>query len=201
MQDTELSDLSARLLNEDEHVLEDILHAFGPGIMTLMKRRYRGVLCEADLEDVLSIGLFRLWTARDRFDDRRGSIQVWFFRIVENTARDVLKVGWQKARQLETNTPYENVSAAAVNGSVQAAARDCSASQPEQSRLHCDLRDIIADLPEAQRFIITADSLARDDVAASDWLAQELGSNASTVRVYRKRALERIRKELKKRGH
>ena len=79
MLNTEQTDLAKRLLNDDERALEDLLCAFGPYIMALMKQRYWGVLCEQDLEDIISIGLFRLWTARERFDSTRGSIQVWFF--------------------------------------------------------------------------------------------------------------------------
>jgi DNA-directed RNA polymerase specialized sigma24 family protein len=66
---------------------------------------------------------------------------------------------------------------------------------------HSDLREILADLPEVQRRIILADALARDRVAASEYLAAELEIPAASVPVYRKRALDRIRKELRRRGH
>lgn len=199
MQITEQTELADGLLNDDESVLEGILRLSGPSVMAVMKRRYYGVLNEADLEDIMSIGLFRLWTARQRFDPLRGSVQVWFFRIVENVARDVLRLGWQKARQMEVFDEFGTMPSKCngYGGHVdRQIPRSCSAT-----KLEADLREIIGALPEAQRHIITADAMAKDDVASSEWLSEELGMPKSTVRVYRKRAMDRIRKELKQRGH
>jgi len=195
MQNTDQMDLATRLLNDDEHALEDLLHTYGPKIIIVLKQRYSGVLCEADLEDVISVGLFRLWTTRERFDASRGSLQVWFFRIVENAARDVLRLGWQKARQMEQPSDFliQPDITPPINGHAK------NLTHPTQ--LTMDLRDIIEQLPDVQRQIVQADSMSKDDVASSDWLAQELSMKPSTVRVYRKRAMNRIRKELKERGH
>ncbi len=203
MLNTEQMDIATRLLNDDESALEELLRTFGPNIMALMKQRYWGVLGEADIEDILSIALFRLWTARRRFDSSRGSIQVWFFRIVENAARDVLRLGWQKARQLETQDDFELLqsTASTINGRSKNIARRSSSGSSQPTQLTLDLREIVEHLPEVQRTIITADSIARDDVANSHWLAAELSMKPATVRVYRKRAMDRVRKELKERGH
>ena len=203
MLNTEQTDLAERLLNDDERALEDLLRTFGPNIMALMKQRYWGVLCEQDLEDIISIGLFRLWTARKRFDSTRGSIQVWFFRIVENAVRDVLRLGWQKARQLELQNDLQLQHAVTepVNGCSKHITTESQHARSPPTRLTLDLKEIIDQLPEAQRQIITADSIARDDVASSVWLAEELSMNPSTIRVYRKRAMDRIRKRLRERGH
>lgn len=199
MQITEQTELADGLLNDDESVLEGILRLSGPSVMAVMKRRYYGVLNEADLEDIMSIGLFRLWTARQRFDPLRGSVQVWFFRIVENVARDVLRLGWQKARQMEVFDEF-----GAMPSKCNGHSTHVDSPIPRSSaatRLEADLKEIIDALPKAQRHIITADAMARDDVASSEWLSEELGMPKSTVRVYRKRAMDRIRKELKQRGH
>ena len=67
--------------------------------------------------------------------------------------------------------------------------------------MHMDLREIISELPDKQRRIILADATARDDVACSKRLAVELGTSPGNVRVYRKRAMDRIRTELGRRGH
>lgn len=199
MQNTEQMDLATRLLNDDEHALEDLLRTSGPKIMGLMKQRYLGILCESDLEDVISIGLYRLWTTRERFDASRGSLQVWFFRIVENTARDVLRLGWQKARQMEqpSNFAIQPNITPPINGHT----KNITTGTSAPTQLTMDLRDIIEQLPDVQRHIVQADSMSKDDVASSDWLAEELSMKPSTIRVYRKRAMDRIRKELKERGH
>ncbi len=199
MQNTEQTDLATRLLNDDEHALGDLLRSYGPKIMVFMKQRYSGILCEADLEDVISIGLFRLWTTRERFDASRGSLQVWFFRIVENTARDVLRLGWQKARQMEQPSDFavQPDTTPPINGH----SKNVTTATSAPTQLTMDLRDIIEQLPDVQRHIVQADSISKDDVASSDWLAEELSMKPSTIRVYRKRAMDRIRRELKERGH
>jgi len=204
MQTTEQADLGQRLLDDDEQVLDDVLRAFGPMVLLVLTRRYENVLKEQDIEDVVSIGLFRLWKSRERFDYRKASLKVWFFRIVENAARDVLKHGWHKARQLEVGADTELLGIADVgrNGHIDdqgelLTAGNCAPPTNVQS----DLREIVADLPDRQRFIVMADAAARDGVAASQRLGEELGIPASSVRVYRKRAMDRIKSELTNRGH
>jgi DNA-directed RNA polymerase specialized sigma24 family protein len=120
-------------------------------------------------------------------------------RIAENAARDVLKFGWHKARRKEVSTePFRLAE--------HADPRKNGRTQTPDSRMlehprHSDLREILADLPEVQRRIILADALARDRVAASEYLAAELEIPAASVPVYRKRAMDKIRKELRRRGH
>ncbi|MEO1981192.1 MAG: hypothetical protein ABGZ24_11795, partial [Fuerstiella sp.] len=64
MQTTEQTDLAQRLLDNDEQALDDVLRQFGPMVLVVLTRRYQSVLRETDIEDVISIGLFRLWTNR-----------------------------------------------------------------------------------------------------------------------------------------
>jgi RNA polymerase sigma factor (sigma-70 family) len=206
MQTTEQADMAERLLDNDEQVLDDVLRAFGPMLLVVLTRRYRNVLREADIEDVVSIGLFRLWINRSRFDRRKASLKVWFFRIVENAARDVLRHGWHKARQLEVNSEPALLGAtdASGNGQIRRHPPDAelvSSTDKEPTNLQLDLREIVAELPDKQRFIVMADASAKEGVAASQLLGDELNVPAATVRVYRKRAMDRIRTELAKRGH
>ena len=206
MQTTEQSDLTQRLLDDDEHVLDDILRAFGPMILAVLGKRFDGILREQDLEDVLSIGLFRMWTSRRRYDGQKASLKVWLFRIVENAAKDVLRHGWHKARQLEihstaalTGTIDRTQSGNPTENGFQSTTEESAAQTPSQ--LQMDLREIISELPAEQRTIIAADSSTKDGVASSEWLAETLSLSKSSVRVYRKRAMDRIRKELAKRGY
>lgn len=187
---TDTSDLAQRLLGGDESVLRDILLQLAPAVKGVLLQRFCGVLNECDLEDVLAIGVFRLWSHRDRFDPERGSVRVWFFRIVDNAARDILKHGWHKARRMEAAFEPQQLSALPdhrTNGSAVPANGD--ANRPMIHRL----REILDTLPAAQRQIILADAQSREGKASSQDLSAELGIPAATVRVYRKRALERIR--------
>ena len=194
-------DLSARLRAGDEEVLEVVLRTHGPPILALLRQRFIGPLTAADFEDVLAAALFRLWQHRKRFDPERASLRVWLFRIAENMARDVLKHGWHKAQQLELST--EPTQLAEVTDHRRSH-RESDADEQDESSLARripseQLHQLLALLPENQRRIVLADADSRDGVVASHDLAKELGIPQSTVRVYRRRALERLRREIEQR--
>ena len=201
MELTEDTELAQRLLENDQGSLEEILRAFGAGVLALLRRRFREVLREEDLEDVLSMGLFRLWNSRHRYDPARASLRVWWFRICENSARDVLRMGWQKARTRETGPD------AALFGSVESSIGNARneavnpANDASPSAKHQDLKEVLSALPDVQRCILLADAAARNAVACSQRLGDELGIPAATVRVYRKRAMDRVKREMMLRGH
>ena len=195
------AEIAQRLLDNDQSCLSDILRSFGAGILGLLRRRFRDALREEDLEDVLSIGLFRLWNNRDRYDRERASLRVWWFRICENAARDVLRMGWQKTRARELNSE-----AALLGLSEQAVSKPDGSDEylfqrSAPAAVNHDLKDVLSELPDVQRAILLADAATRDGVACSQRLSDELGLPASTVRVYRKRAMDRVRREMVARGH
>ncbi len=194
-------DLGARLKAGEEEVLEAILRTHGPPILALLKQRFVGPLSATDFEDVLAAALFRIWQHRARFDPTKASLRVWFFRIAENLARDVLKHGWHKARQLELSTEptqfAEAIDHRRPNGERDV---DTESDRPPTLRVSPEqLRELLALLPENQRRIVLADANSHDGTVASGVLAKELGIPPSTVRVYRRRALERLRREIEER--
>lgn len=186
---TDCSGLAQRLIDGDESVLRDILRQLAPAIGGALRQRYCGVLNDSDVEDVLAMGVFRMWSSRDRFDPSRGSLRVWFFRIADNAARDILKHGWHKSRAMEAVFEPQHLSSLPDSRN--------NGHQPVNGEANREvilqLREILNSLPEAQRQIILADAQSRDGKASATDLSTELGIPASTVRVYRKRALERIR--------
>ncbi len=196
-----LPDLGAQLRSGDEAVLEVILRTHGPPILALLKQRFVGPLTATDFEDVLAAALFRIWQHRARFDAAQASLRVWFFRIAENIALDVLKHGWHKARQLELSIgPTILATVIDRRWSDRESDADSNGSPPAAMRIPPDeLRELLALLPENQRRIVLADADSPDGVVASQYLAQELGIPQSTVRVYRRRALERLRREIEQR--
>lgn len=193
-------DLGHQLRAGDEAVLEAILRIHGPPILALLKQRFVGRLSGNDLDDVLASALFRVWQHRNRYDSTLASLRVWFFRIAENLARDVLKHGWHKARQLELSVE-PTVLAMLLDQ------RPTTGSDDEQSELAMpqlripveQLREVLALLPDNQRRIVLADADSPDGLVASQSLADELGITPATVRVYRRRALERLRREIEQR--
>ena len=193
--------LAVALLDNDERALEDILRLYGPEITELLHRKFTlhlGVLKYEDIEDVLVIALNRLWDARATYDDKKQTIRVWFYCIAENAAKDVKKLGWHKASKLESLPGKEWFE---QNPTCEASApADAKKAKAEAKELK-DLKSVVDNLPEVQRRIVLADAASRDDVAASADLAPELGIPVAYVKVYRKRAMDTIRKEMQKLGY
>jgi len=190
-------DLGTQLKAGDEDVLERILRAHGPPILALLKQRFAGLLTATDFEDVLAAALFRIWQNRCGFDSSMASLRVWFFRIAENLARDVLRHGWHKARQLEQS--LESLLAAGLVSTDELTADEVEIHDVATATLRIpadQLRELVDLLPEVQRRIVLADADSTDGIVASRSLATELGIPQSTVRVYRRRALERLRREI-----
>ncbi len=196
MPSTQETELAERLLANDEQVLEEILRTIGPSVRAVLRRKYEEVLGDADIEDLLSIGLYRIWVSRQRYDQQKASLRVYFFAIVDNAARDVLKYGWHKARRLEVATEPAVLASLVDNRRNGQGTIGSGGISAETMRV----REVVAGLPEMQRRIVMADALCRDGSASSQLLAKELGIPASTIRVYRKRALAKLREELKHRG-
>ncbi len=203
--------LGRRLRDGDEVVLEILLREHGATIRAVLRQKFPTGLDHGDFEDILAIALFRVWSRRGQFDPDRGSLRAWFYRIAANVTKDVLRYGWQKARQLEVRYEPAALSdvaverpvteAAAANATHTAAETDgASTGETFDERLRRELRAIVDELPEAQRRIILADAASRDGKVSSDHLSQELGIPPGTVRVYRRRALARLRNELVLRG-
>jgi RNA polymerase sigma factor (sigma-70 family) len=211
---TSQSDIGQRLISGDEDALEAVLRAHGPPVKALLRRKFFGPLTESDFEDVLAVALFRMWQYRARYDSKRASLQVWFYRIAENVARDVLRHGWQKARQLEV--AFEPLALSAVvdhrttNSSADTSTFPNRPTNETDSKdddkrfdnrpIGKDLLEVLKLLPETQRKILLADAESTDGKVASQALASELGIPASTIRVYRRRALEKVRSEMDRRG-
>lgn len=194
-------DIVRRLAADDAEGLAELLRRCGAQVLALLRQRFRGVLREEDLEDVLSIGLYRLWKHWRRYDNARASLRVWYFRICENAARDVLRLGWQRARSREV---IDIDLIAGCNSTARGTGPPDELPDEQaamQTQLQVDLKEVLNDLPDVQRTILLADAAARDDVACSQRLGDELGIPAATVRVYRKRALDKLRRALTDRGH
>jgi RNA polymerase sigma factor (sigma-70 family) len=199
--DEENTRLALALLDDDESTLEEILRLYGPDITRVLHKKFTlhlGVLTYEDIEDVVVIALRRLWDARKTYDDTKQSLRVWFYCIAENAAKDVKKLGWHKASKLERHPGKEWLEDDPKCAAPEVVEAD---AEKKESKEMADLRAVVNKLPEVQRRIILADSVSRDEVAASADLAAELGIPVAYVKVYRQRGMETIRKEMRKLGH
>lgn len=189
--DAILSPVSTTAPASAERQLEAIIRDHAAAVRDILIPRYRGGLDPSDIDDVVAVAAHRLWKHRAEFTRLR-SPRAWFVRIADNVARDVLRYGWQKARQLEV-------------AAEKAYLESFSPPEPElrpdpDPQLVEKIRSLVGQLPEIQRKIIWADALSRDGNIAAEDLALELEIPPGTVRVYRKRALDKLRKLLTEHG-
>lgn len=190
---TNLSDIALG----NETALGGVLCAHGPAVATLLRARYPS-FNEHDVEDVLIVALYRIWRNRRRFDPRKGRLGAYFFRTADRVAQDVLRSGWHKARRMEVALPADRSPSDLAEPAVKAS-EDGAIAFPAQ--MLDDVREVMDKLPAAYRQIVVADACARDRVASAELLADELDVSPTTVRVYRNRAMQTIRTELRKRGY
>ncbi len=176
-----------------EHALGELLAAHRTAVAGVLRRRYAGALGAADIDDVVAAASARMWRRVDELPRLR-SPRAWFLRVADNVARDVLRYGWHRARQLEVAGDPEWLGS--FPDQTRALPEPVAAASPQLVRT---LREIVAALPDVQRRIVWADALNPDGPVESGLLAKELGIPPGTVRVYRKRGLDRIRRELEKR--
>ncbi len=194
--------LAARLLGDDESVLAEILRLYGPFLFKALGIRFvhtLGVLRREDIEDVLSIALRRVWDARKSYDIKRMPLRGWFYIIAERAARDILKTRWHKAWRQERNVGQDWLEVTIAAGQPDPPAP--GASRRKATGAEIDLRAIVNELPDMQRRIVMTDVATGEGVASGNLLADELSIPAATVRVYRKRAMDKIRFEMTKRGY
>jgi RNA polymerase sigma factor (sigma-70 family) len=196
--------LALALLEDKREALEEILRRYGPAIFQTLHDRFvtrMRLLRNEDIEDVVSIALNRLWNARADYDDNDQTLRVWFYCIAQNAAKDVLKFGWHKARQLERNRDIEWLDEKQDHSSPNPAKPPDEKKKRAKTKGATDLEAVMNRMSHEQRTIVMADAAARDGQASNEFLSDELGIPAAHVRVYRPRAYAFIRKEMRKLGH
>ncbi|MBM3739176.1 MAG: sigma-70 family RNA polymerase sigma factor [Acidobacteria bacterium] len=84
-------DLVRRLHGDEESVLADILGFLELRTRRALMVRFAGTATDADLEDALSIALFRLWQSRHKFDPAKASLGTFFYLLARNALIDSLR--------------------------------------------------------------------------------------------------------------
>jgi RNA polymerase sigma factor (sigma-70 family) len=180
---------------QTEADLAELLRHAGPQVKGALLNRFAPTLKLEDVEDVFSIALHRVWKHRARFDAQKSSLKTWFYCIAQRAALDFLKLGWQKARQLEVEWTEPPASQSPASPDEESAENSPTIGPNGMQQA---LQTAMAQLSDVQRQIIWADALgAKQGGISSEQLGSELGIPAGTVRVYRKRAMERLRQILR----
>jgi RNA polymerase sigma factor (sigma-70 family) len=192
-QEHHVPDIVSRLKDGDEQALQTILHDYGPLLMRRLKSHFG--LNDADLDDVLSVTLYRVWMNRERFDPTKGRFDVWLYLIARNIAIDHIRQ--------EKRWPFNRISLLLEELPE---ASDAEVSSAERSASHGarplkDLRNIVLSLPIHDRRILQAYLAADGQGSWASDLAEELRMSSDAIRVSRMRLLDKIRAEMIRRGH
>jgi RNA polymerase sigma factor (sigma-70 family) len=188
-------DVALRLWDGDQTVLTVILTSYAPAIEACLFKKYRRVLTREDIEDVVALAVMALWEYRASYDDKKGTVWTLLYCMADCKAKDVIALGWQKARQLEIGNGHELL---AQRATTRPPSTD---SPPPSNKLLVELNRVVAELPEDQQRILIAKSLAPDGEVTAGILGEELGMPEGTVRVYLSRAKQTVRREMARRGY
>lgn len=197
----ELQDeIALKIFEGDESALSDILLNYAPPITSVLAKKFRDQLNEQDIEDIMSISLMKFWDKRHSYDDKKGTVKAFLYVIAENTAKDVLKLGWYQARQKEIILEKEYIEQSLVyERHPNQLSLETDSNEPSDEMTQA-VHQALDELPEIQRKIIMTDTMAGGEASSAELGKQLGGIPATTVRVYRKRAKEAFCQAMKKRG-
>ena len=168
-----------------------LLQKYGGQVKAGLRCEFRHILADPEIDEALNTGALKTFRAARQYDESRGSLRGWFYKIARNAARDILR-GEQRhqAVPLEFDPPSH----------VEVEAQEDEHGPPEHNKLSHDLKEAVAALPPLQRAIIEAD-LASGGTADAKRLAQAHGTTVNTIYVSRSHAMRKLREEMQRRGY
>ncbi|HEY5315137.1 MAG TPA: sigma-70 family RNA polymerase sigma factor [Pirellulales bacterium] len=165
----------------DESVLSEALQRYETELRARLRRQFPDSLQEADLDDAISMGLYRLWRYRQQYDAHRSPFGAWFYLLTRSAAFDLLRrlprVSLTDPRLV--NRPFIGDKSADVD--------------PATTLRLQNLERAMQQLSELDRRILMTFATAADERGWSEPLADELRMPASTIRSRKMRALARLR--------
>jgi len=186
--------LIARIRNGEEDALRDLLSTYGGRIRLWLRKTYRSILQEEEVDEALSAAVTKVWQNADKFDSSRGRLGGWFLRIAQREAINILRQ--QKTFRLS----HRQLTFDVEDETEQFDSDDSAAPKPESQGRIDALHRIIEGLPPKQKAITLAD-LAAGGPADAERLALQLGTSTNSIYVLRNRAREHIRKAMRELGY
>jgi RNA polymerase sigma-70 factor, ECF subfamily len=189
-------ELALRMMEGDEDALHFVIRRYGPRVLGALRAKFGGTVEEDILEDAVHRAAFTVWRKADRYDDSKASLGGFFYACAWREVINILREG-ERATLVSQEALDEDLP------DRQAAIVDIEQIEelsPDKQKRNEDLLEIIESLPGNQRAIMKAD-LAAGCNADNAYLAKVLGSSKNSVYVSRNKAHEKIRQEMRKRGH
>ena len=188
-------DIALKLICGEESVYEDIVRNYAPAIQAWLLSLPFG-LSRDDAEDLVCEAIMRLWEKRERYDDSKGSVRSYLYKIAKNLLLDRPKSSRFKTMQQERHVSDEYMK------NLAAPKKKSASKSPEDQDMPIliAVRETLRELPEMQRKVLLEDAGATEELPAPE-LGEILGGiPAGTIRQYRKRGKDTLRRKLTERG-
>ena len=83
--------LMARLRNQDESALEELVKAYEADIFQTVRRVVRNVLRWEDIQEIVNDTFYQVWRHAENLDERKGSVQAYLTVTARNLAKNRLR--------------------------------------------------------------------------------------------------------------
>ncbi len=170
---TSRSGVEARFVAGDEQALREVYDAWAGLVLGICQRMLPSV---ADAEEAAAQTFAEAWSARAKFDPRRGEMPSWLAGIARHRALDQLR----RSRRIPDPV-----------GEIAEAEDPSDATEELADRML--VAALIRDLPVAQREVL---SLTFWDDLTQTEIADRLGLPLGTVKSHSRRGLEALRRRL-----
>jgi len=188
-------DIALKLMCGEESVCEEIVRNYAPAIKAWLLTLKLGFTQE-DAEDIVCEAIARLWQKRDQYDDSKGSLRSYLFGIARHLVLDRPKTSRFKTMRQERQVGDEYLKNLAAPKTKSASKTPQDPDEP----ILIALREALRELPEMQRKVLIEDAGATEELPAAQ-LGEILGGiPAGTIRQYRKRGKDALRRKLLERG-
>jgi RNA polymerase sigma-70 factor, ECF subfamily len=176
------SQLNERLRSGDKNALAQILEAFGQPARRRLRMQLGEHMNDHDLDDVMSIALYRLWTYRFSYDPSKGSMAHWLYLIARSAAFDLLR----RKPEARLLTPERWRARAASDSSAEPLL-------PERLATVRRVQEALEQLSDVDRRIVMAFANTEGQMHWTAEIARELAMPPSTIRSRKHRAMARLR--------
>jgi RNA polymerase sigma factor (sigma-70 family) len=174
------------LLAGDESFWEDVMR-----LVHRIAVRLRVRFWSLEVDELVGAVLVKLFESRHLYRPEEGPLGGWVYMVAWSVAADLVKSNPHKSQRLQAQ-PLDETMAGESMGDEAAA---------EQSAVERDLEFVLSNLP-AEHLQIILEYFRTD--GEGPWavdLAEQIGLRAGTIRVMRNRILEKIKREVRKRGY
>ena len=185
--------LVLRMMDGDEEALRLFIETHGRKIRGALKKKYRGVLAEPEIDEAMNWAAHKAFRSIDDYDVTRSSLRAWFYVIACRVAQDILK---GENRNRHQRLDFDPFGERPASDPGRADGHAGSASNQERA-----LHEAIEKVLTPGEHDVVLDDLAADGEADAARLAAKMGSTVGSVHALRSKARSKIRKYMIEQGH